>query len=250
MRNHPRKIRITRPSNPPAAAPKSTQSQDDKPKSGERKIVIVEDQAAIREMLEETLGRQPNCQVVGTAPDGFKGLEMVLSLRPDLLLIDVVMPRISGIELLRRLGKNRGDIKVLVFSARQDLQFVRALMQEGINGFVSKSAPLKDLRAAVDKVANGGTWFSDDFSRTIREALANPIRHSDGMMDLLTPREREIAVLIARSHSSKEVARLLAISIKTAENHRSNLMRKLAVRDVAGLVRLIIRQGLVDASEI
>lgn len=92
----------------------------------------------------------------------------------------------------------------------------------------------------------GNNWFNEDFSRAIRQALASPSHLGEGLIDLLTPREREIAVLIAQSYSSKEVAARLNISIKTAENHRANLMRKLGVRDVAGLVRFIVRQGLVD----
>lgn len=96
------------------------------------------------------------------------------------------------------------------------------------------------------KVGQGGNWFDDAFGQTVRDALANPRIQSDRLIEQLTPREREIALLIAGSHSSKEVAHRLGLSIKTAENHRSNLMRKLGVHDVAGLVRYLIRQGLVD----
>jgi DNA-binding NarL/FixJ family response regulator len=119
-------------------------------------------------------------------------------------------------------------------------------MQAGIHGFVNKNGPLSELRKALEAIALGNTWFNEDFSRTVRQALASPAHLGEGMIDQLTPREREIAVLIAQSHSSKEVAGHLNISIKTAENHRANLMRKLGVRDVAGLVRFVVRQGLVD----
>jgi DNA-binding CsgD family transcriptional regulator len=101
----------------------------------------------------------------------------------------------------------------------------------------------------VTKVGRGGTWFDDAFGETVRAALANPRLQADRLIDLLTPREREVALLIAHSHSSKEVATRLGLSIKTAENHRSNLMRKLGVHDVAGLVRYLVRQGLVDPTQ-
>jgi DNA-binding NarL/FixJ family response regulator len=135
---------------------------------------------------------------------------------------------------------------MLIFSGKQEPHIVRALMQAGIHGFVNKNGPLSELRKALEAISLGNTWFNEDFSRTVRQALASPSHLGEGMIDLLTPREREIAVLIAQSHSSKEVAGRLCISIKTAENHRANLMRKLGVRDVAGLVRFVVRQGLVD----
>lgn len=245
MNTTTKKIRISRPALRPAKIAKA-QPAAPAAKTGKTRIVIVEDQGAIRDMLAELLSRQPNCEVVGTAEDGAKGLETILRLKPDVIVLDVLLPGISGIELLRRLGKSIPELRVLVFSAKQEPQIIRSLVQEGIHGFVNKGAPLADLREALKSLSDGGTWFSDDFSHTVREALAYPARHPNTVIDMLTPREREIAVLIARSNSSKEVAQLLDISIKTAENHRANLMRKLGVRDVAGLVRLIIRLGLVD----
>ena len=123
---------------------------------------------------------------------------------------------------------------------------MRGLIQEGVHGFVNKNSPLSDLRKALDEIAKGNTWFNDHFSKTVRDALAKPSTQADSMIDLLTPREREISVLIAKSNSSKEVAARLNISTKTAENHRTNLMRKLGVHDVAGVIRFVIRQGLYD----
>ena len=248
MSNNIRKIRITRPTSR-RIIPVKVEPLKVIPRKTSTRILIIEDQAAIREMLAESIHRLPQCEVIGSAADGMTGLELTLKLRPDVILLDVLLPSISGIELLRRLGKSIPGLKVLVFSAKQEPQIIRSLVQEGIHGFVNKDAPLSDLREALRSLASGGTWFSDDFSRTVREALAYPVRHSNLSIDTLTPREREIAVLIARSNSSKEVAQLLEISIKTAENHRANLMRKLSVRDVAGLVRLIIRLGLVDPNE-
>ncbi len=216
--------------------------------ASKKRVLIVEDQAAICELVAEMVQHLPLCEVAGTASDGTQAVEQALRLRPDILILDVLMPGVGGIEVLRRLGRNLPEMRVLIFSAKQEPHIIRALMQEGVHGFVNKSSPLSELRKGVDALARGLTWFNEDFSRTVRQALASPAQHADGVIDLLTPREREIAVLIARSHSSKEVAGFLSISIKTAENHRANLMRKLGVRDVAGLVRFVVRQGLVDPS--
>jgi DNA-binding NarL/FixJ family response regulator len=232
---------VPRPSIPPIPLP---------PPDTRKTVVIVEDQTAIRELTTEMLQTRGMYRILGAAADGNQGLEMVLNLRPDILILDVMMPGLSGIEVLRRIGRNLPKMRILVFSAKQEPQVVRGLIQEGVHGFVNKNSPLSELRKALDEVAKGNTWFNDHFSKTVRDALAKPTTQADSMIDLLTPREREIAVLIAQSNSSKEVAAKLNISIKTSENHRANLMRKLGVHDVAGLVRFAIRHGLVDpASE-
>lgn len=209
-------------------------------------LLVVEDQAAIREMITEVLKSFGNFKIIGTAADGQNAVELALRLRPDVLLLDVMMPGLSGIEVLRRLNKSLPRMRVVVFSAKQEPQIIRSLIQEGMHGFVNKNASLSVLREAIEKVAHGDNWYDETFSKTVREALAKPHSQADTLIQLLTPREREITVLIARSHSSKEIAMHLNISLKTSENHRANLMRKLGVHDVAGLVRFAIRQGLVD----
>ena len=211
-----------------------------------KRVLVVEDQSAVCDLVSEMVQSHPKCVSVGTASDGLSAIELALRLKPDILVLDVIMPGVGGIEILRRLGGSLPATKVLIFSGKQEPHIVRALMQAGIHGFVNKNGPLSELRKALEALALGNTWFNEDFSRTVRQALASPSHLGEGMIDQLTPREREIAVLIAQSHSSKEVAGRLHISIKTAENHRANLMRKLGVRDVAGLVRFVVRQGLVD----
>ena len=240
------KIRISQPTALRTPLRKDASLAKPKTPASKLTVVIIEDQSAICDMLAELISKHGRYTVVGQAADGKTGIEMALDLRPDLLVLDVIMPGLSGIEVLRRLSRGLPFMKVLIFSGKKEPHIIRALVQEGIHGFVHKTDPLSEFRKAVDALANGQPWFSENFDRTVREALATPVNHADNMLDQLTPREREIAVLIAKSYSSKEVAGQLQISIKTAENHRANLMRKLGVRDVAGLVRFVIRQGLVD----
>ena len=246
MKTSARKIRVTRPSGLASAFPSPARPSYPYAPPGKRRVLVVEDQSAVCDLVAEMIQSHPRCVSVGTASDGLKAVELALRLKPDILVLDVVMPGVGGLEVLRRIGGALPATKVLIFSGKQEPHIVRALMQAGIHAFVNKNGPLSELRKALDALADGNTWFNEDFGRTVRQALASPVHLSEGMLEQLTPREREIAVLIAQSHSSKEVAGRLNISIKTAENHRANLMRKLGVRDVAGLVRFVVRQGLVD----
>ena len=241
MKTSLRKIRVSRPTFPLPKKPAAPATPE-----GKRRVLVIEDQSAVCDLVAEMVHAHPRCDLAGKGSDGESAVELALQLRPDILVLDVIMPGVGGIEVLRRLGGSLPSMKVLIFSGKQEPHIVRALMQAGIHGFVNKNGPLSELRKALEAISLGNTWFNEDFSRTVRQALASPSHLGEGMIDLLTPREREIAVLIAQSHSSKEVAGRLSISIKTAENHRANLMRKLGVRDVAGLVRFVVRQGLVD----
>ena len=250
MKTSLRKIRVTRTPIGHPGYPQSVKPANPDGSLPKKRVLVVEDQSAVCDLVSEMVQSHPRCVTVGTACDGLSAIELALRHKPDILVLDVIMPGVGGIEVLRRLGGSLPAMKVLIFSGKQEPHIVRALMQAGIHGFVNKNGPLSELRKALEALSLGNTWFNEDFSRTVRLALASPSFLGDGMIDQLTPREREISVLIAQSHSSKEVAGRLNISIKTAENHRANLMRKLGVRDVAGLVRFVVRQGLVDpASE-
>ncbi len=246
MKTSLRKLRVSRPTGERPTFPLAKKPVAPATPEAKKRVLVIEDQSAVCDLVAEMVQAHPRCVSVGTASDGQSAIEMTLRLRPDILVLDVIMPGVGGIEVLRRLGGSLPAMKVLIFSGKQEPHIVRALMQAGIHGFVNKHGPLSELRKALEALALGNTWFNEDFSRTVRQALASPAHLGEGMIDQLTPREREIAVLIAQSHSSKEVAGRLNISIKTAENHRANLMRKLGVRDVAGLVRFVVRQGLVD----
>jgi DNA-binding NarL/FixJ family response regulator len=214
-----------------------------------KSVVVVEDQTAICELIIEMLEARGIYRVLGSTADGNEGLALAKQLKPDILILDILLPGISGLEVLRQLHGTQPDLKVLVFSAKSEKQLARGLLKVGVRGYVPKSARLSELRQAVDAVAAGDTWFSDSFQKAMADALTAPESDVDAKGSTLTEREKEIAILLAKSFSSKEVAVKLEISAKTVENHRTNLMRKLGVHDVAGVIRYVVRQGLYDPSE-
>jgi len=214
-----------------------------------KSVVVVEDQTAICELIIEMLEARGIYRVLGSTADGNEGLALAKQLKPDILILDILLPGISGLEVLRQLHGTQPDLKVLVFSAKSEKQLARGLLKVGVRGYVPKSARLSELRQAVDAVAAGDTWFSESFQKAMADALTAPESDVDAKGSTLTEREKEIAILLAKSFSSKEVAVKLDISAKTVENHRTNLMRKLGVHDVAGVIRYVVRQGLYDPSE-
>ena len=214
-----------------------------------KSVVVVEDQTAICELIIEMLEARGVYRVLGSTADGNEGLALAKQLKPDILILDILLPGISGLEILRQLHDSQPDLKVLVFSAKSEKQLARGLLKVGVRGYVPKSARLSELRQAVDAVAAGDTWFSDSFQKAMADALTAPESEVDAKGSTLTDREKEIAILLAKSFSSKEVAVKLDISAKTVENHRTNLMRKLGVHDVAGVIRFVVRQGLYDPTE-
>jgi len=214
-----------------------------------KSVVVVEDQTAICELIIEMLEARGAYRVLGSTADGHEGLALAKELKPDILILDILLPGISGLEVLRQLHDTQPDLKVLIFSAKSEKQIARGLLKAGVRGYVPKSARLSELRQAVDAVAAGDTWFSETFQKAMTDALTAPESDVDAKGATLTEREKEIAVLLAKSYSSKEVAVKLEISAKTVENHRTNLMRKLGVHDVAGVIRFVVRQGLYDPTE-
>lgn len=158
-----------------------------------------------------------------------------------------MLPQLNGIEVLRRLRSSEYRPNILVFSAFPSKTMVRKVLEAGIDGFVEKDANLNELETAVEKIVAGQTYFGLKIVDIMRELMVNP-QQSDSLEEL-TARERQILQLIAESNTSKEIAQKLDISVKTADTHRANLMKKLDVHDVAGLTRAAIAFGLIDTPE-
>ena len=209
-----------------------------------KRVVIVEDQTAIREMLAEILRFDPAYKIVGECGDGQQACGLLLELRPDLLVLDARLPGLSGVDILRRVSKQLRGTRVLVFSGYESPALVREMLEAGAHGFVEKTAGLMEFKKGLESVANGGTYFGPGVAALLRNVVAN--NNPTGGYDLLTDREREILKLVAESHSTKEIALKLGISVKTVDNHRTNLMRKLNLHDVASLTRYALDVGLIE----
>jgi DNA-binding NarL/FixJ family response regulator len=209
-----------------------------------KRLVIVEDQTAIREMLAEILRLDPNYELVGESGDGQDAQDLCMRVRPDLLVLDAKLPGLNGVDLLRRISKQMPKMRVLVFSGHENPVLVREMLEAGAHGFVEKTAGLFEFKKGLETVANGGTYFGPAVAALLRNVVANP--SANNAPDFLTDREREILKLVAESHSTRAIAEKLKISVKTVDNHRTNLMRKIDLHDVASLTRYAVEVGLIE----
>ena len=212
-----------------------------------KKVVIIEDQTAVREMIAQIVRTEPGFEVLAECGDGHSAFDICIEQRPDFVILDIMLPGLNGAEVLRRLSKQLKKTRVLVFSGYEDPALLRELLEAGAHGFVGKSAPLSELKKGIQIVASGGSYFGPEVAQILREAMANPGAAIKPSINILTAREREILQLIAESYSTKEIANKLKISVKTAENHRTNLMKKLDLHDVASLTRYAIEYGLIES---
>src|SRR5882672_10575813 len=209
-----------------------------------KRLVIIEDQTAIREMLAEILRLDENYKIVGESGDGQSAQALCLEIKPDLMILDAKLPGLNGVDLLRRISKKLPEMRVLVFSGHENAVLVREMLEAGAHGFVEKTAGLFEFKKGLETVANGGTYFGPAVAALLRNVVEG--LETSSTADFLTDREREILQLVAESHSTKEIAAKLGISVKTVDNHRTNLMRKLNLHDVASLTRYALEVGLIE----
>lgn len=213
-----------------------------------KKAVIIEDQTAIREMISTVVKTNPNFEVVAEIGDGQEAYNRCLEIQPDFIILDVMLPSLNGTEVLRRLTKKLPQTRFLVFSGYQNVTLVNEVLQAGAHGFVEKSAPLSELKKGIEAIAADKTYFGPEIAELLRVSVLKPQPNNKTGIECLSKREREVLQLIAESHSTKDIADKLDISKKTAENHRSNVMKKLGLHNVAGLTRYAIRNGLIDSN--
>lgn len=212
-----------------------------------KKVVVVEDQTILRDLISEMLSAIPMLELVGSTGDGHEGIKLCMREEPDLVILDIMLPELNGVEVIHHLKRDLQDTKILVFSGLTDRSTVNRILKAGVAGFIEKNASLTELRKAIEQVAGGRTFFGSKIMEAMQEIMMNG--GVDDSVESLTPREREIVQLIAESHSNKEIAQKLFISARTADTHRTNIMRKLGIHDVAGLTRYAIKHNLVSATE-
>lgn len=209
-----------------------------------KRVVVVEDQTILRDLICRLLESYPGIEVVDALGDGHEALKVIQEKHPDIVVLDIMLPQLNGVEVLRQLKNEDRKPDILVFSAFPSKNVVKKVLEAGIEGFVEKDAKLDELEIAVEKIVAGQNYFGPRIVDIMREIMVNP--NQGDSLDELTPRERQVLQLIAESCTSKEIAAKLDISVKTADTHRANLMRKLGVHDVAGLTRQALAFGLID----
>lgn len=209
-------------------------------------IVVADDHKLVREGICKLLEAREDFEVVGEASDGEEAVQLVLEKKPDIALMDIWMPRLSGIDATRRIGKRGLNTKVLVLSMHESRSYVEEVLRAGAAGFIVKNAASSDLLAAIDAVCSGASYLSPAITQQVVDAIARPGDSAPSGVAALTDREREVLQLIAEGLSSKEIASMIGVSLKTVDSHRSNLMEKLNIHKVSGLVRFAIRAGLVE----
>jgi len=212
----------------------------------ETTIVVVDDHKLFREGIRRLLETRDDFRVVGEASDGQEAVALVTEKQPDVAIMDIWMPRLSGIDVTRRIGKRGLATRVLMLSMHEGRSYVEEVLRAGAAGYIVKNAAPEDLLSAVDAVRSGASYLSPAITQQVVEAIASPGDATPQGTAALTDREREVLQLIAEGLSSKEIAGLLGVSLKTVDSHRSNLMEKLDIHKVSGLVRFAIRVGLVE----
>ncbi|PYP39238.1 MAG: DNA-binding response regulator [Gemmatimonadetes bacterium] len=205
------------------------------------RLVLADDHLVLRQALKALLERR-GVQVVADEGDGRAAVDAVQRLNPDVVVLDVAMPVLNGVEAAREIARIAPACPVILLSGLDDTRFVREALKVGVKGFVQKSQGSDDLVRAIAEVREGRLYVSPGASQAIVDACATP--ESDAPSQL-TPRERQVLQLVGEGKSTKQIATVLAISVKTAEFHRGRLMKKLNVHDTANLVRYALRKGWI-----
>jgi DNA-binding NarL/FixJ family response regulator len=216
-------------------------------------VLLADDHTVVRQGLRALLQQEPDIEIAGEAETGRRAIELARSLQPDVVVMDIAMPDLNGLEATRQIVREAPSARVLILTSYNDDEFVHQATEAGAAGYLLKQAAVKDLVKAIHETRKGNAFFSPAISRRLmdhyREMLSRgcPVRKR---ARLLTSREAEVLQLIAEGKANKQIAAELGISIKTVEKHRSQLMKRLDIHDIAGLTRYAITKGIVETSAV
>jgi DNA-binding NarL/FixJ family response regulator len=209
------------------------------------RVVLADDHTLFRAGLRALLDKLPDVQVVAEARDGREAVHMVETHRPDLVLMDIAMPGLNGLEATRRLVKAFPAIRVLILSMHKCEEYVWQALRAGAAGYLLKDADPAELALAITAVTRGETYLSPPISKHLIREYVQRVGGEETSLERLTPRQREILQLIAEGHTTKAIAQRLGLGVKTVDTHRTQMMERLGIHDIAGLVRYAIRMGMV-----
>jgi DNA-binding NarL/FixJ family response regulator len=212
------------------------------------RILLADDHKLMRSGLKALIEQQPDLTVVGEADDGRQAVALAASLKPDLLVMDIGMPNLNGIEAAHQITQASPATAIVILSMHSDESYVLRALKAGAKGYLLKDSAESDLIRAVHAVAGGKSFFSPAVSKVLLDDYVRKLQRSgaEDAYDLLTPREREILQLIAEGKSNKDVANLLNLSVYTVETHRSNIMEKLNLRGIPELILYAVRKGIIS----
>jgi two-component system, NarL family, response regulator NreC len=207
------------------------------------RILLADDHAVVRQGFKMLLSAQGDMEIVGEASNGREAVELAEQLKPDIVVMDVAMPELNGIEATRRLAGSAPHTRVIALSMHKDSVYVREILRAGARGYLLKDSGAEDLVRAIRAVAGGESWLSPAVSNAV---LDDYRRHVTNPIDLLTSREREVLQMLAEGKTNKEIATVLNLSVYTVDAHRGRIMEKLNLHSINELVRFAVRNGLID----
>ena len=214
------------------------------------KVVVADDHTILRQGIKALLDNQEEIEVVGEAKDGREAIKVIEELSPDVILMDIAMPGLNGLEATRRIKKKFPKTKVVVLTMHTNEEYIFQILNAGADGYLVKETAFQDLISAISSVHRGEAFMSPSISKKV---LTEYIQRAQGKekvgFDTLTTREREILQLVAEGNSNKKIAEALFISPKTVETHRAHIMDKLNIHDRAGLIKYAIRKGMINLDE-
>jgi DNA-binding NarL/FixJ family response regulator len=211
------------------------------------KVVLADDHTLVRAGIRSLLESVPGVEVVAESGDGRETLELIGKHRPDVALLDIGMPGLSGLEVAKRTTQESPRTRVIILSMHADAIYITQALRAGVAGYLLKGAAVAELPLALQAVMKGETYLTPKISQQVVEGFLRETGEEPGMLEGLTGRQREILQLIAEGQSTREMAEVLGVSVKTIETHRLRLMERLGIHDVPGLVRFAIRAGLVSS---
>ncbi|WP_321472328.1 response regulator transcription factor [uncultured Paludibaculum sp.] len=212
------------------------------------RIILADDHAVMRRGLRLVLEEQKDFQVIGEASDGREAVALVEGLKPDLVVLDITMPNMNGIEAARQISEKQSGVAIVVLSMHSDEGYVLRALKAGARGYLLKESPESDFILAIRSVSQGKAFFSPAVSRLLVEDYVRQLQDKDieDSYELLTQRERELLQLVAEGKSNKDVANMLNLSLYTVETHRGNLMEKLNLHSVPELILYAVRKGVIS----
>jgi DNA-binding NarL/FixJ family response regulator len=211
------------------------------------RIVLADDHPIIRAGIRETLKQVPGAEVVGEASDGRQAIELVKAVHPDVVFMDISMPSLNGLEATERIVKAFPKVRVIILSRHDNAEYYWRALKVGASGYLLKKAVTAEIKTAVQRVASGEVYLSSEISAQLRRKLPfHEIARARSPLEQLSERQREVLQLIAEGQTTKAIALILKLSPKTVEYHRMQLMQRLNIFDIPGLVRFALRTGLVS----